>query len=59
MHRSLEQQMVILECGCGEITVILGSENYWRSRHPVFKCECGQKLTLDDRADDEVLAASS
>lgn len=52
MHRSLEQQMVILECGCGEITVILGSENYWRSRRPVFRCECGQKLTLDDCADD-------
>jgi hypothetical protein len=58
MHRSSEQQMVVLECECGEITVILGSENDWRSRRPVFKCECGQKLTLDGRAEEEVLAAS-
>lgn len=59
MHRSSEQQMVVLECKCGEITAILGSENDWRSRRPVFKCECGQKLTLDGYADEEVLAASS
>ncbi|MCA1715789.1 MAG: hypothetical protein LC781_02660 [Actinobacteria bacterium] len=57
MHRSSEQQMV-LECECGEITVLLGSEDDWRSRRPVFKCECGQKLTLDGRAEEEVLAAS-
>ncbi|MCA1731499.1 MAG: hypothetical protein LC751_19490 [Actinobacteria bacterium] len=57
MHRFSEQQLV-LECDCGEITVILGSEDDWRSRRPVFKCECGQKLTLDDRTDEEVLAAS-
>jgi hypothetical protein len=50
--------MVILECECGEITVILGSEDDWRSRRPIFKCECGQKLTLDGRTDEEVLAAS-
>ncbi len=57
MHRSSEQQM-ILECECGEITILLGSEDNWRSRRPVFKCECGQKLTLDGRAEEEVLAAS-
>ncbi|MDP8974024.1 MAG: hypothetical protein M3N45_12855 [Actinomycetota bacterium] len=57
MHRSSEQQMV-LECECGEITVLLGSEDDWRARRPVFKCECGQKLTLDGHADEEVLAAS-
>ena len=57
MHRSSEQQMV-LECECGEITVLLGSEDDWRARCPVFKCGCGQKLTLDGRADEEVLAAS-
>ncbi len=57
MHRSSEQQMV-LECECGEITVLLGSEDDWSSRRPVFKCECGQKLTLDGRAEEEVLAAS-
>jgi len=49
---------MVLECECGEITVLLGSEDNWRSRRPVFKCECGQKLTLDGRAEEEVLAAS-
>ena len=58
MHRSSKQQMVTLECECGEITIILGSEDDWGSRRPVFKCECGQKLTLDGRTDEEVLAAS-
>ncbi len=57
MHRSSEQQ-VVLECECGGITVIVGSEDDWRSRRPVFRCECGQKLTLDGRADEGVLAAS-
>ncbi len=57
MHSSSEQQWV-LECECGEVTVIVGSEDDWRSRRPVFRCECGQKLTLDGRADEGVLAAS-
>ncbi len=57
MHRSSEQQ-VVLECECGETTMIVGSEDDWRARRPVFRCECGQKLTLDGRADEGVLAAS-
>ena len=58
MHRSSEQR-VVLECECGEKTVILNPEDDWRSRRPVFRCECGHKLTLDGgRADEEVLAAS-
>ncbi len=58
MHSSSEQQVVVLECECGEITVILGSVYDWRSRRPIFKCECGQNLTLDGRTEEEVLAAS-
>ena len=58
-HRSSEQQQVVLECGCGEVTVVVGSEDDWRARRPVFRCECGQRLTLDGgRADEGVLAAS-
>ena len=58
MHGSPEQQWV-LECGCGETTVIIGSEDDWRARRPVFRCECGQKLTLDGgRTDEGALAAS-
>ena len=59
MHRSSGQQAVVLECECGEVTVIVGSEDDWRSRRPVFRCECGQRLTLDGgRADEGALAAS-
>lgn len=57
MHHSFEQELA-LECECGETTVLLGSEDDWRSRRPVFRCECGQKLTLDGYAEEEVLAAS-
>jgi hypothetical protein len=36
----------------------LGPEEDWRSRHAVFLCGHGHRLTLDGRADDEVLVAS-
>lgn len=57
MQRSAEQ--IILTCDrCREKLVILGSEEEWRSRRAVLQCECGQKLALDGRSDEEVLAAS-
>ena len=50
---------IILTCEeCQEKLVLLGSEEDWRSRHAIFQCECGQKLTLDGHTDEEVLAAS-
>ena len=56
-HRS-EPERIILECGgCGERLILLGTEDDWRSRRAVFKCVCGKKLTLDEGADKEVLAA--
>jgi DNA-directed RNA polymerase subunit RPC12/RpoP len=52
-------EQIVLRCErCGEKTVLLGPEEDWRSRRPIFRCECGQKLTFDGRADEEVLAAS-
>jgi len=55
--RSSEQ--IILTCeDCGEKIVLFGPEEEWRSRRAVFMCDCGHKLTLDGRADEEVLAAS-
>lgn len=57
MQRSAEQ--IVLTCDrCREKLVILGSEEEWRSRRVILQCECGQKLTLDGRSDEEVLAAS-
>lgn len=57
MSRSPEQ--IVLRCErCGEKTVLLGPEEDWRSRHPVFRCECGQKFTFAGSTDEEVLAAS-
>ena len=46
---------IILECECGERMVILGGEEDWRSRNAIFKCGCGDKLTLADRLNEEVL----
>ena len=58
MHDSSEQQIVLTCEDCGEELVVLGTEPDWRSRHAVFACGYGHKLTLDGRAEAEVLAAS-
>ena len=57
MQRSAEQIVLIYD-KCREKLILLGSEEEWRSRHAIFQCECGQSLTLDGRADEEVPAAS-
>jgi hypothetical protein len=57
VQRSSEQ--IVLTCEeCQEKLVLPGAVEDWRSRGAVFVCECGQKLTLDGRADKEILAAS-
>jgi len=58
VHDSSEQQIVLTCEDCGEELVVLGTEPDWRSRHAVFACGYGHKLTLDGRADEEVFAAS-
>ena len=44
-----ESGRIVLVCECGKRLVILGREEDWSSRQPVFRCECGWRLTLDDR----------
>jgi hypothetical protein len=46
-------ERTILECECKEKLVIFGSEHDWRSRNPVFRCKCGEKLTLANKYDGE------
>ncbi len=59
MQRFPEQQQSVLTCEeCAEKVILLGPEEDWRSMILVFVCEEGHKLTLDGRAEDEVLAAS-
>ena len=58
MQDTFEQQFVLTCDDCGEKLVLFGSEEDWRSRHAIFMCESGHKLTLDGYADEEVLAAS-
>ena len=58
MQGSFEHQIVLTCEDCGDKLVLLGSEEEWRSRHAVFTCGFGHKLTLGGRADEEVLAAS-
>jgi hypothetical protein len=53
------EQQIILTCEeCGEKLVLFGTEEEWCSRYAVFACGYGHKLTLDGRAEEEVLAAS-
>ena len=58
MQGSFEQQIVLTCEDCGEKVVLFGTEVDWRSRHAVFVCGRGHKLSLDGRADEEALAAS-
>ena len=58
MQGSFEQQIVLTCEDCEEKLVLFGPEEDWRSRHAVFACGNGHRLTLDGRADAEVLAAS-
>ncbi|CAA9428569.1 MAG: hypothetical protein AVDCRST_MAG37-428 [uncultured Rubrobacteraceae bacterium] len=44
----------ILECRCGERTILIGLEEDWYLEgHTVFGCECGEELTLADSLDEE------
>jgi hypothetical protein len=53
------EQQIVLTCeDCGEKLVLFGPEEDWRSRRAVFVCGSGHRLTLDGRADEEVLVAS-
>ena len=51
MQSSSEQQIVLTCEECGEILVLFGTEEDWRSRYAVFACEYGHKLTLDGRTE--------
>ena len=58
MQSSSDQQIILTCEECGEKLVLFGTEEEWRSRYAVFACKYGHKLTLDVRAEVEVLAAS-
>ena len=44
-------ERTVLECDCKEKMIIIGREDDWRPRNPVFRCECGKKLTLANKYD--------
>lgn len=59
VHVQSSSEQIILTCeDCGEKLVLFDPEEEWRSRRAIFLCGHGHKLTLDGRADKEVLAAS-
>ena len=43
-------QPTILACNCGELVIVLGGEDEWRSEGPaVFECSaCAAKITLPE-----------
>ncbi len=43
---TLKEQNFVLECVCSEKLIVLGREEEWHSRNPIFRCECGENLTL-------------
>lgn len=55
--RNSEERLILICEECGEKLVLMGSKDDWRSRRAIFKCECGRKITLDDRVDEGALAA--
>ena len=44
---------LLLHCGWGEKMVIFGRVEDWLPRNPVFRCNCGEKLTFSDDAKGE------
>ncbi len=44
-----EERSFVLECVCKEKLVVLGREEEWHARNPVFRCECGENLTLSSK----------
>ncbi len=42
---------IVLTCGqCGEKVILASPLEVWHSTRTTFECECGQNLTLTDRA---------
>lgn len=54
-----EERSFVLECVCREKLVVLGREEDWRSRNPIFRCDCGESLSLagKDAGEEEFLDA--
>jgi hypothetical protein len=46
-------QSFVLDCGCGEKTVIFGRVEDWLPRDPVFRCNCGEGLTFSEDTQEE------
>src|ERR671932_1628144 len=49
--RDAERDIVLVCEICGGRTVLGGPLAVWRSESTTFSCECGERLTLADRAD--------
>lgn len=48
---------LVLDCACGEKTVILGRVEDWLPREPVFKCACGEGLTFSEETEAQYRAS--
>ena len=44
-----ESERIVLECQCGDMVILLGREEDWRSEgHTIFECECEERLSIAD-----------
>ena len=48
-------ERIVLDCRCGQKLILLGKEDDWEARDAIFRCYCGENLTLNDRLDLEAL----
>ena len=46
-------ERIVLGCGCGERLILLGLKEAWRSEKPFLEWECGARLPLADRIEEE------
>ncbi len=54
--RRFEEGTVLICEECGERIVLAGPEEVWRPEPAVFGCQCEERLTLEDRAQDSSLS---
>ncbi len=52
------EESFVLACGCcGEKMIIFGRVEDWLPLNPIFRCNCGEKLTFSEDAKEEYYAS--
>ncbi len=58
MQRDPHAESLVLDCGCcGDKMLIFGQVEDWLPRHPIFRCNCGERLTFSEDVIEEYYAS--